>query len=96
MLLGDVLAQLDDETLAEDTLLSLGDLPLIAAAKAKAASNAETLGSYLVEEVGRFLAHADSEAWVNLMSAINRADQPGTECLRHILTRKSCGGHAVS
>jgi hypothetical protein len=86
MLLGDVLAQFDDETVAAETILALGDLALVARLRCEAESNAQTLGAYASGMVGRYAATASDEEWIGLMSALQSAPDPGAVCLKRALT----------
>jgi len=86
MLLGDLLARFDDETVASETLLRVGDLSLIAALRERADTEGLTLGAYTACTVRRFAAEASDEAWVTLMGTLARADDPGAVCLKHALT----------
>ena len=54
MLLGELLARFDDETVASETILRLGDLSLVAALRARADAEGVTLGAYAAGTVRRF------------------------------------------
>lgn len=85
MLLGDVLNSLRDETFAAEMLVLLDDLPLLAGVETEASRQGESAGLYAADAVGRFAAFADDEAWLALMTALERAADPGAACLRHML-----------
>jgi len=85
MVLGDLLARFEDETIATETILRLGDLALVARLSERAAADGRTLGDYAVSAVRRFAAEASDERWVTLMGALARAEDPGAICLRHAL-----------
>jgi hypothetical protein len=85
MLLGQLLAQMGDEVFAAETLLGLGDLPLMVDVENAAERFHESTPAYAVEAVRRFEAFADDEDWVSLMGALGRSEDPGATCLRHIL-----------
>jgi hypothetical protein len=85
MLLGDVLARFEDETVATETILRLGDLTLVARLRECAEVNSQTLGDYAACAVRRFAAEASDERWVTLMGALARAEDPGAVCLKHAL-----------
>lgn len=107
MLLGDMLADLGDETVAAETLMALGDLPLMVALDAAARRAGETTASYAVRAVRQFADKADDDAWLSLMGALGRAHDPAAACLGRMLTwslrrdasspgaRHSCGALAV-
>jgi hypothetical protein len=85
MLLGDVLARFEDEAVATETILRLGDLTLVAVLRERAEASGQTLGDYAAGAVRRFAAEASDERWVTLMGAMARAEDPGAVCLRHAL-----------
>jgi hypothetical protein len=81
-MLGDMLAQLTDETAALETLMQLGDLALLEAARAKADAEGMDLASCVTQTVQRYAATASDEEWVTLMGLLNRSPDPGATCLR--------------
>lgn len=85
MLLGTVITQLRDEGVALDTLLSLDDLALLARVRHAADAEGLALGEFISDAIGRFIQAADDEAWLALMSAAARAEDPGTASLRCML-----------
>ncbi|MFN3658696.1 MAG: hypothetical protein ACK4UO_15710 [Pseudolabrys sp.] len=85
MLLGDLLARFDDDTFAEEAVLSLGDLTLLARLREQAQANGERLGDYARGAVRRFAAEASDEDWVTLLGALARAEDPGAVCLKRAL-----------
>jgi hypothetical protein len=84
MLLGDVLARFDDESIATETLLRLRDLTLVARLHERAEADGQSLGGFAAGAVRRFAAEASDEQWVTLMGALARAEDPGAVCLRHV------------
>lgn len=85
MLLGSIIANLSDETSILDTLASLEDLVLMTRLRDAAAEAGEPLGGFASSIVGSFVARADGAAWLSLMTATSKADDPGKACLRYIL-----------
>jgi hypothetical protein len=81
MLLGDVLARFDDEAFAAETVLRVGDVGMLARMQKQAAEEGESLGSFARSAVQRFAAAADDEAWVSLLGALARTQDPGAVCL---------------
>ena len=77
MLLGTVISQMQDETVALDTLLALDDLVLLARVREAADAHSVALGEYVSDAIGRFINGADDEAWLALMTAAARAEDPG-------------------
>ena len=85
MLLGDLLARFEDETVVSETLLRLDGLSLVPALRARAEAEGVTLGAYAAGAVRRFAAEASDETWMSLMGALARADDPGAVCLKQAL-----------
>ncbi|AMN41532.1 hypothetical protein [Rhodoplanes sp. Z2-YC6860] len=82
MLLGDVLARFDDEALAAETILHIGDLSLISKLREQADATGEPLGAYAASAMRRYAADASDEEWVTLMGLLGRAEDPGAVCLQ--------------
>ncbi|TMJ73721.1 MAG: hypothetical protein E6G91_08510 [Alphaproteobacteria bacterium] len=99
MLLGSIIANLSDETSILETLAALDDLVLMARMREAAAQAGEPLGCFASAAVGSFVARADDAAWLSLMTATSKADDPGKACLRYILgtaipvPKPSCSRH---
>jgi hypothetical protein len=85
MLLGEVLKRLSDTAFAAETLVALGDLALMAGVEAEAARQGETAGDYAAGAIRRFATFAGDEDWLALMTALERAPDPGAACLRHMV-----------
>jgi len=86
MLLGDVLARFDDETVAAETILSLGDLALIARLRQRAEAVGQSLGEYAASTVRCYAASAPDEEWITLMGALGRTQDPGAVCMTRAFT----------
>src|SRR5262245_43176137 len=86
MLLGTMIANLSDEASIVETLASLDDLVLLARIRAAAAAAGEPIGSFASAVVGTFVARAGDATWLSLMAVAGRAEDPGTACLRYILS----------
>ncbi|HET9615579.1 MAG TPA: hypothetical protein VFP74_00295 [Pseudolabrys sp.] len=87
MLLGDVLARFDTPSFAEETVLALGDLNLLAGMRVRAEAEGESLGEFARNAVQRFAAEASDEEWVTMIGALARAEDPGSVCLRFALKK---------
>lgn len=85
MLLGDLIAGLEDEAAALETLLRAGDLKLLAAVRANAEAEGTDLASYARTAVQRYAAEASNEEWITLMGLLGRTGDPGLVCLRRAL-----------
>ena len=85
MLLGALLEKLNDQAFAVEAVLSLGDLGLLMRVEKMAAENNLDVGEVVSQSVHNFTAHADADQWVQLMSVINRSDDPGGAALKRML-----------
>ena len=85
MLLGQVLQQLGDETSAAEALLTMGNLPLIVEIETAGRQFGESPGEYAAGAARRFAAVASNEDWLGLMTALERADDAGAACLKHMV-----------
>ena len=81
-MLGDLLADLTDETKALETILGVGDLTLLTAVRERAATDGVELGAYVVETMQRYASEASDEEWITLMGALNRSLDPSATCLK--------------
>lgn len=85
MMLGDMLAGLDDETKATEMILGLGDLQLLSGIRQQAEAEGVDLAVYAREVVQRYAAQASDEEWITLMGLISRSDDPARTCLKRAL-----------
>ncbi len=85
MLLGDLMARFEDEALATETLVALGDLALVGRVEAAAAANDLTTGEIATQCVDRYTATATDEEWLTLIGLLGRADNPGQVFLQRVL-----------
>jgi hypothetical protein len=86
MVLGQILERLSDEAVAAETLIALGDLPLFAEIELAGRPFGETAPTYAAGAARRFVQQASDDDWLALMTALDRADDPGMACLRQMLT----------
>ena len=84
-MLCDLLASLTDEATALETILSAGDLKLLAEAQELAAADGLDLAEFVTQTVQRYANEASDEEWVTLMGLLNRSPDPGTTCLKRAL-----------
>ena len=89
MMLGDLLAELSDETAATEAILSVDDLPMLAAMREQAQADGLDLPAYVAAAMRRYASEASDEEWITLMGLINRASDPGVVCLKRAF------GHAL-
>ena len=64
MMLGDLLAEFDNEASADEALLALGDLRLVAAVRQRAAAEGVEPGTIVVRAVRHYAERAPDEEWV--------------------------------
>ena len=81
MLLGTLMNQLQDEQMAAATLLSLGDLVLVARVEAARRPHGETVGEYVSGAAHRFANAGTDEDWLALTTALERSHTPAATCL---------------
>lgn len=85
MLLGQVIERLGDESFAAEAMIALGDLALMARIDAAAEDFEETPAIYAAGAARRFASHASDDDWLALMTAMERAEDPGAACLKQML-----------
>ena len=85
MVLGQVLERLGDEAFAAETLVALEDLNLMVQVEAAGRPFGEDIGEYAAGASRRFAQLASNEDWLALMTALERAGDAGTACLKHML-----------
>lgn len=85
MQLGEIIRDFSDETRASEALLACEDLALLAGIRTAAEHYEETAGEYASGAVRRFANLATNEDWLGLMNAIERAQDPGTDCLTYMI-----------
>jgi hypothetical protein len=85
MLLGDLLSRFDDENIAEEAVLALGDVAMIARLREAADASGLAFGTFAAGAVRRYAAEASDEEWTTLMGVLSRAPDPGLACLRRAL-----------
>jgi hypothetical protein len=91
MLLGDLLARFDDESVATEAILSLGDLHLLTALRERADVDGLQLGTLAANAVERYTAEASDEEWITLMGALARSEDPGLTWLKRALLHVTRG-----
>ncbi|HUW72579.1 MAG TPA: hypothetical protein VMW05_00865 [Methyloceanibacter sp.] len=85
MLLGDLLSRFTDESVATDAVVRLGDVALLAQARARAEADGLELGAFAALAVQRYAQEASDEEWVTLMGELGRSEDPGLTCLKRAL-----------
>ena len=82
MLLGDLINAFEDEAVAAETIMRVGDLALIAAMRKEADAVGLSLGAFAATTVRRYADGASDEEWTTLIGQMGRAEDPGAVCLR--------------
>ncbi len=82
MLLGDLLNSFDDEAVAAETILRVGDLALVAAMRRQADALGLSLGAYASLALRRYADSASDEEWTTLIGQMGRSQDPGAVCLK--------------
>jgi hypothetical protein len=85
MLLGDLMARFTDESVAEEAILRLANLPLLAELRAQAQASGLDLGAYAAAAASRYASEAPDEEWTTLIGAMSRAKDPGAVYLERAL-----------
>lgn len=85
MQLGEIIRGFDDEASAAEALIGCGDIVLLARVDAIKHRFEESSGEYASGAVRRFANMASSEDWLGLMNILERANDPGTDCLMHMV-----------
>jgi len=95
IILGDILAKLNDETTAVETILGAGDLALLAAVRERASSEDIGFAACVTQPVQRYAAQAADEEWVTLIRMLNRSQDPAAACLRRAFEYTFCAANAA-
>jgi hypothetical protein len=82
MLLSDLLASFEDDAIAAETALRVGDIATLNGMRQHAEANGLTIGEYAQSAVRRFADGATDEEWVSLLGAMGRTNDPGATCLQ--------------
>lgn len=85
MLLGDIIHNLAQDAGAEETLVSIGDIALLATVKTECEEQGETLAEYASGSVRRFSNLASDDDWLQLMGKLEGTDNPSATCLSAML-----------
>jgi hypothetical protein len=88
MQLGDLIARFGDEAEAEEAILALSDLTLLAQLRHRAEADGLELGAYAAAAVNHYAADASDEEWITLMGALGRAGDPGAIFLSRALAHE--------
>ena len=85
MQVGEIIRDFGEGARANEAPLACGDIVLLARVGETAGRYDETVGEYAAGAVRRFANLASDEDWLALMNALERANQPGIDCLIHML-----------
>jgi hypothetical protein len=84
--LGDLINQLDDETVATETILRFGDIGLLMELRNRAEERGTPLGSYAAWVLRTYAEAAPPDEWTTLIGILGQAGDPGSAFLRRALT----------
>ena len=87
MLLGDLLAEIEQASAAGSAVALLDDLVLVARVNEAAARQSMQAEAYIVAAVHRFEREANDADWTTLIGAATGSDNPGSACLRRMVMR---------
>lgn len=93
MTLGELLAQFEDETVAAETVLRIGDLATIAILRGEADALGLTLGAHAARAMRQYADAASDDEWLTLIGAMNRADDPAIVYMRRALAHAKGSAH---
>jgi hypothetical protein len=85
MLLGSIMNELRDKTVAAAALMQLGDVVLTAEVEAARIPHDESIGEYVSGAAQRFAHGASDDDWLALMMALERTGNPAVTCLTTML-----------
>jgi len=92
VLLGDLIARFEDDAVAAEVLMALGDVALMARVGAAAAEQQVKLGEFATNSVARFATCASDEDWVTMIGTMARTDDPGRVLLDRALSAALAAG----
>lgn len=81
MQLGTLMERLELEDDATAALVALGDIILFTAVQTMGERFEETPGAYVAGAASRFATQASDEDWMNLMTVMERSDDPARSAL---------------
>jgi hypothetical protein len=81
MQLGEIIRSFGEEATASEALLACNDIALVARVGRAATQYDETVGEYAAGAVRRFANLGSNEDWLGLMNVLERAGDPGIDCL---------------
>lgn len=85
MLMGELINRFEDEGVAMETLMAIGDLTLATQVREAAAQEGITPGVFLTRATRILTNEASEDDWLSLMGAMGRAEDPGLVCLSRML-----------
>jgi hypothetical protein len=88
MLLGDLLAKIEQASAAGNAIALLDDLVLVARVNEAAVRLSIQTEAYVIAAVRRFEREASNEDWTTLISAIMGSANPGSACLCGMVERE--------
>jgi hypothetical protein len=85
MQLGEIIRSFTEGAAASEALILCDDMALLAEVGRTADRFEETTGEYAAGSVRRFANLASNEDWLGLMNVVERATDPGVDCLTYMV-----------
>jgi hypothetical protein len=87
MLLGDLMARVQEPSFATEALLALDDITLVARINTEAAHEGLQPGEFIGQSIASFVSGATDEEWLGMIGALSRAENPGQAFLHRVLSK---------
>jgi hypothetical protein len=85
VLLGDLIARCSDETVAEEIVMSMGDLAMLATLRDQSEMSGTGIGACMAAAARRYAAEASNEEWITLIGLMGKTTDPGAVFLKRAL-----------
>jgi len=85
VLLGDLITRCSDEAVAEEIVLSIGDLAMLAALRDQSEMTGMGVGACVAAAAQRYVAEASDEEWITLIGLMGKTQDPGVVFLKRAL-----------
>ena len=85
MLVGDIIAHLDDEAVAAEALVQLNDLVLLGRVREASSQAGVAPGAFAARAVRLFSDGAADEDWITMLGIMGQSAEPGLACLRRMV-----------
>lgn len=86
-MLGDIIGRIDDPIVAEQALMETGELALLSDVTHAARLLDLEVGRFIALAIRRFVERADDDAWLQLVGAMGKSEEPSNAAISAILRR---------